>query len=207
MSRKPRKRYHPRKHKPDSQITPLDIARLRHSRQPLSDHDISNISAPLADFIAALKNGSCTQTHYWHAIENNYLFVRLIQLLQNLPQLNANEAKDFKVRLLLSQAEHNALDVVGIDVIEAIGQRQQQRGHFIATGTELNHLQTALHNYRSVLGAIEERHYFAAWQTAEHALQVLAHKRRVAEAEARRLQLAFAANPFRQPERNQNDTI
>ena len=85
MSRKPRKRYHPRKHKPDGQITPLDIARLRHSRQPLSDHDISNISAPLADFIAALKNGSCTPIHYWHAIENNYLFVRLIQLLQSLP--------------------------------------------------------------------------------------------------------------------------
>ena len=95
------------------------------------------------------------------------------------PQLNADPVQELHIRMQLAEAKTQALDGVGCTVIQNIGTRAQARGgRFIASGDEIRQLEQPLANYRRLLRAVDERHYFAAFLKAERILVQLKHNAR-----------------------------
>lgn len=174
---KPRKKYNPRKHRTYSNTgIPMHIlVKAATSKQPVSGEEVESITAPYADAVEAIRSGTCTDSQFWHLLENHYLYIHLLRVLRGLDKYSDNPETDMLARLEIQIACDDALNKT-TEIIESIGERKKQRGHFIATGTELTQLIQSCEKFRAILGIANYSHYMQAYKNSEPVISDIEYK-------------------------------
>lgn len=189
-NKKPRKKYQGAKTiLKGSGVPPHIIAAFAASAQPLARDEIDNALFAVPTFITNLRNGSLTELQFWNFVENQYLYIRLLEVLTEQKQFSADTATDILVKLEVRQFFDDAVDIT-TDITETIGARYKQRGRFIATGDELKHYDQLYQRMQSVFGLVNHSHYFEAFKRSEQVLEAAIYKSNKAKRAERETQNA-----------------
>lgn len=167
------KKYNPQKHR--IEYRPDAIARIATYSGFLNSADIDKLLKPYADAVSALKAGTMNESLFWLLTESNYLAIRTAEMLLHEKKFSDDESLDFLARMEVRDYFETGYSSIGT-VLNAITERKDAHGRFVASGDELREMETFIEATRSLYALAPVRVIYAAETAAARVISDIRHK-------------------------------